>query len=124
MRQTLLVARVFAPGVARMLRLPAALLSGAVTHSPVRHGFAAGSLMTGLALLVGIWTGGRALLNNWIGAIDFPDAFVDGENYFPVELRDTRLYEPVERGLEIRIAEKLRTLRRKNAESSWKRYDD
>jgi putative ATPase len=57
-------------------------------------------------------------------AHDFPDAFVDGENYFPVELRDTRLYEPVERGLEIRIADKLRTLRCKNAESNWKRYDD
>jgi len=41
-----------------------------------------------------------------------------------MELRDTRLYEPVERGLEIRIADKLRTLRRKNAESNWKRYDD
>jgi hypothetical protein len=52
------------------------------------------------------------------------DAFVDGENYFPMELRDTRLYEPVERGLEIRIADKLRTLRRKNAESNWKRYDE
>jgi putative ATPase len=57
-------------------------------------------------------------------AHDFPDAFVDGENYFPVELRDTRLYEPVERGLEIRIADKLRTLRRKNADSDWKRYGD
>ena len=57
-------------------------------------------------------------------AHDFPDAFVDGENYFPMELRDTRLYEPVERGLEIRIADKLRTLRRKNADSDWKRYDD
>jgi len=57
-------------------------------------------------------------------AHDFPDAFVDGENYFPSELRDTRLYQPVERGLEIRIAEKLSTLRRKNAESDWKRYDD
>ncbi|WP_370210723.1 replication-associated recombination protein A [Alloalcanivorax venustensis] len=57
-------------------------------------------------------------------AHDFPDAFVDGENYFPMELRDTRLYEPVERGLEIRIADKLRTLRRKNADSDWKRYGD
>ncbi len=65
-----------APGLARLLRLPPALLSGAVTSAPVRHGFAAGSLMTGLALLVVIWTNGRALMNNWVGAIDFPDAFV------------------------------------------------
>ena len=57
-------------------------------------------------------------------AHDFPDAFVDGENYFPSELRDTRLYEPVERGLEIRIAEKLRALRKKNADSEWRRYED
>ncbi|WP_101675702.1 replication-associated recombination protein A [Alloalcanivorax mobilis] len=57
-------------------------------------------------------------------AHEFPDAFVDGENYFPSELRDTRLYEPVERGLEIRIAEKLRALRKKNADSEWRRYED
>lgn len=57
-------------------------------------------------------------------AHDFPDAFVAGENYFPEALRHTRLYQPVERGLEIRIAEKLRGLRRKNEESDWRRYDD
>jgi len=83
-----LVAKAFAPGVARFMRLPTALLSGAVTHSPVRHGFAAGSLMTGLALLVGIWTGGRALLNNWIGAIDFPDAFVHSVAGLPQDAID------------------------------------
>ncbi|MFP1684436.1 replication-associated recombination protein A [Alloalcanivorax sp. C16-1] len=57
-------------------------------------------------------------------AHDFPEAFVAGENYFPVELRDTRLYEPVERGLEIRIAEKLRRLRQQNTDADWHRYDD
>jgi putative ATPase len=57
-------------------------------------------------------------------AHDFPDAFVPGENYFPEALRRTRLYQPVERGLEIRIAEKLRLLRRNNADSDWQRYED
>jgi len=57
-------------------------------------------------------------------AHDYPDAFVDGENYFPPTLRDTRFYQPVERGLEIRIAEKLRQLRRRNRDSQWQRYGD
>ncbi|MEC9373880.1 MAG: ABC transporter permease, partial [Planctomycetota bacterium] len=41
-----------------------------------RNGFTAGALMSGLALMVAIWTQGAALLRDWIGAIDFPDAFV------------------------------------------------
>ncbi|UWN52221.1 Replication-associated recombination protein A [Alcanivorax sp. ALC70] len=57
-------------------------------------------------------------------AHDFPEAFVAGENYFPVDLRDTRLYEPVDRGLEIRIGEKLRRLRQQNDAADWHRYDD
>lgn len=85
---TLLVARFLAPLLARALRLPPALLSGAVAHSPVRHGFAAGSLMTGLALLVAIWTSGRALLDNWVGAIDFPDAFVHSVAGLPPDAID------------------------------------
>jgi putative ATPase len=44
-------------------------------------------------------------------AHDEPDAYAAGENYFPEELTGTRYYEPVERGLEIKIAEKLRYLR-------------
>ncbi|EKF73614.1 recombination factor protein RarA [Alcanivorax hongdengensis A-11-3] len=57
-------------------------------------------------------------------AHDFPEAFVPGENYFPVSLRDTRLYEPVPRGLEIKMAEKLRRLRALNDNSDWHRYED
>ena len=55
-------------------------------------------------------------------AHDFPDAFVDGENYFPASLRDTRLYEPVNRGLEIKVSDKLARLRQRNAQSGWQRY--
>jgi putative ATPase len=41
-------------------------------------------------------------------------AFAAGENYWPTDMAAPRFYEPVERGLEIRIAEKLRELRTLN----------
>ena len=40
-----------------------------------------------------------------------PDAYAAGENYFPENLVGTRYYLPVERGLEIKIKEKLERLR-------------
>jgi putative ATPase len=40
-------------------------------------------------------------------AHDEPEGYAAGESYFPEELRARRYYRPVERGLEIRIAEKL-----------------
>ncbi len=48
-------------------------------------------------------------------AHDEPDAFAAGENYFPDGLHPPPLYEPVPRGLEIRIGDKLRELRARNA---------
>jgi putative ATPase len=45
-------------------------------------------------------------------AHDQPGAYAAGENYFPDELKGTRYYHPVDRGLEIRIREKLEHLRR------------
>ncbi len=44
-------------------------------------------------------------------AHDEPDAYAAGENYFPDELKGSRYYHPVDRGLEIRIREKLEHLR-------------
>jgi len=44
-------------------------------------------------------------------AHDEPEAYAAGENYFPDELKGTRYYHPVDRGLEIRIREKLEHLR-------------
>ena len=43
-------------------------------------------------------------------AHDEPEAYVAGENYFPDQLIGTRYYQPVDRGLEIKIKEKLRHL--------------
>jgi len=44
-------------------------------------------------------------------AHDEENAYVLGENYFPTELKGRRYYYPVDRGLEVRIAEKLAQLR-------------
>lgn len=64
------------PMVAGVMRVPRRLLSGGLRATPLRHGFTAGSLMAGLGLMTAIWTNGRSLLDDWIGAIEFPDAFV------------------------------------------------
>ena len=48
-------------------------------------------------------------------AHDEEGAFAAGESYFPQGLAPSPFYQPVERGLEIRIAEKLRLLRQRNA---------
>ena len=44
-------------------------------------------------------------------AHDEAEAYAAGEHYFPQELGEKRYYHPVERGLEIKIAEKLAHLR-------------
>lgn len=43
---------------------------------------------------------------------DEPDAYAAHENYFPDEMKNKNYYRPVERGLEIKIAEKLRYLKK------------
>ncbi|MEN9728027.1 MAG: hypothetical protein RL434_2393 [Pseudomonadota bacterium] len=49
---------------------------------------------------------------------DEPGAHAGGQEYFPPELGARRYYQPVERGLEIQIAEKLRRLRKEGASGS------
>lgn len=55
-------------------------------------------------------------------AHDNKDAFVAGENYMPEQAADFECYFPVERGLEVKIKEKLLYYRQLNKESMWKRY--
>jgi len=55
-------------------------------------------------------------------AHDEPDAFAAGESYFPEELHGTEFYQPVNRGLELKIADKLMKLRQWNQQSHIKRY--
>ena len=47
-------------------------------------------------------------------AHDESDAFAAGVDYFPEALAGRVYYHPVERGLEIKIAEKLARLRQQN----------
>lgn len=54
-------------------------------------------------------------------AHDESDAYAAGETYFPEEMGERRYYEPVPRGLEIRIGEKLAELRRRDAEARKRR---
>ncbi len=55
-------------------------------------------------------------------AHNFDDAFVPGENYFPEALHEQHYYHPVNRGMEIQIAEKLNSLRNLNKKSEFQRY--
>lgn len=54
-------------------------------------------------------------------AHDFPEAYVAGESYLPEAIAQERFYEPVPRGLEIKIGEKLKYLREKDVASEWQR---
>jgi putative ATPase len=56
-------------------------------------------------------------------AHDEPGAYAAGENYFPAALKDQRYYHPSDRGLEQKIAEKLRYLRELDKNSTIRRYD-
>ncbi|PJE80504.1 Replication-associated recombination protein A [invertebrate metagenome] len=53
---------------------------------------------------------------------DEPDAYAAGECYFPEQMATVTYYEPNERGLEIKIREKLTRLREKDVLSSVKLY--
>ena len=51
-----------------------------------------------------------------------PNAYAAGEVYFPAQMQDTQYYYPVQRGLEIKLAEKLDWLNQKDQNSKTKRY--
>ncbi len=54
-------------------------------------------------------------------AHDEEGGFAAGDNYFPEALGDRQYYFPVDRGMEIQIAEKLRQLRERNRQSTRQR---
>lgn len=82
-------ARLIGPPLSRVFRLPRSLLERTVLATPFRHGFTAGALMVGLAMMTSIWTNGSAILRDWLSAIDFPDAFVNGWLGLSENARDT-----------------------------------
>ncbi|SUC09297.1 replication-associated recombination protein A [Pasteurella canis] len=55
-------------------------------------------------------------------AHDEVNAYAAGENYFPEALKDTQYYFPTNRGMEIKIKEKLDWLRQQDQTSQKKRY--
>lgn len=55
-------------------------------------------------------------------AHDEDGAYAAGENYFPEALKDRQYYQPVGRGLELKIQEKLRHLRQLDSDSADQRY--
>src|SRR5690606_17296594 len=55
-------------------------------------------------------------------AHDEPNAYAAGENYLPEEIAGARYYEPVERGLELKIQEQLSHLRELDKQSKKQRY--
>lgn len=55
-------------------------------------------------------------------AHDEPNAFAAGEVYLPEELKGTVYYNPVERGVEKKIADKLKWLNEQNQNSTRRRY--
>lgn len=50
-------------------------------------------------------------------AHDEVDGFAAGAHYFPDNIQSEQFYEPVQRGLEIKIAERLADLRKRNADA-------
>lgn len=77
-----------APLVSRALFLPAHVLTRTLRATPYRYGFTAGSMMMGMALMVGIWTQGAAIQRDFLGRMEFPDAFVTGINLSPGAQRE------------------------------------
>jgi len=89
---------------------------GAAMESAKSHGTAEVPLRlrnapTGLMKDLGYGSGYRY-------AHDEPDAFAAGEHYFPDGMTPERYYEPVPRGLEIRIAEALERRRKRSGDPS------
>lgn len=54
-------------------------------------------------------------------AHDYPEGFVAGEHYFPETIPTPQFYQPVDRGLEIRVQQKLAHLRQLSQQSPWQR---
>lgn len=85
---TWLVARIGSGPISALLGLPRNALRRSVMATPFRFGFTSGAMMAGLALMVAIWTEGGAFLRDWLGKMEFPDAFVSGL-ILPQEAQDT-----------------------------------
>lgn len=57
-------------------------------------------------------------------AHNHPQAYVAGESYLPPELANKHYYQPSDRGLEMKIKEKLDRLQQLDSHSDWQRWQD
>lgn len=73
-----LLATLLAGPLSKLLGLPGKVVRRSVRSMPYRLGFTAGALMTGLALMISNWITGGAMLRDWLGQMEFSDAFVSG----------------------------------------------
>lgn len=86
----LVTAHALGPIIARLMKLPPRLLERSVARTPFRHGFTSGAMMTGLGLMTALWTQGSSVMRDWLGKLEFPDAFVVGLNLTPKTQQDIR----------------------------------
>ncbi len=84
---TAVAARVVSPVVAAGLRLPRVLLRQSMAQTPYRHGFTGAAMMLGVAILISVWSGGRAILSQWFTQVRMPDGFV----HSPFPMTDSQL---------------------------------
>ncbi|MFG0330434.1 MAG: FtsX-like permease family protein [Phycisphaerales bacterium] len=71
-----LVSLLFARPMEWLFRVPRESLRGSAGRTPYRHGFTAGALMLGYAVMISVWANGTGLLTGWVDRIEFPDAFI------------------------------------------------
>lgn len=71
----LVVTATIGRGLCALLRLPRDVVIGSITRTRFRHGFTAGALMVGMAILVSNWSSTQALLDGWVAKIEFADGF-------------------------------------------------
>ena len=102
-----LMARAFSPVQIGNWQLPQSFVMAPLTRNRAGAGNAPTQLMKDLEY-------GK----NYRYAHDEEGGFAAGENYFPQGMAAPQFYRPVGRGLEIRIAEKLDELKKKNDQQS------
>lgn len=84
----ILLTRLLGGAVSRLFRVPPRVVPETIRATPIRHGFTAGALMVGLSMMTAVWSLGSAFVNDWLDALDFPEAFVNGWRGLSEETRE------------------------------------
>lgn len=86
----MIAARVLSEPLSRLCALPPRVLARSSLATPYRLGFTASAMMSGLAIMVAIWTQGRAVRDDWLERMRFPDAFCAGLHVSPEAIERVR----------------------------------